>query len=112
MIRVEMSSRDPEKVPGSPAGPGGPGGPGLPTSLLLAEKTNRRCSHTTVTPRSFFAPKKPQTLTNVAGNVLLELSGRSNWSWRTWRTWRARRTRGDRDGAWKKCCEVMDTEFT
>lgn len=40
-----MSSSEPEKVPGIPGGPGGPGGPGLPTSLLLAEWTNKTCSH-------------------------------------------------------------------
>lgn len=38
-----MSSSEPEKVPGIPGGPGGPGGPGLPTSLLLAEWTNKTC---------------------------------------------------------------------
>lgn len=35
MIRVEMSSKDPEKVPGIPGGPGGPGGPGDPTTRFL-----------------------------------------------------------------------------
>lgn len=35
MIRVEISSIEPEKVPGIPGGPGGPGSPGVPTSLLL-----------------------------------------------------------------------------
>lgn len=35
IIRVEMSSKDPEKVPGTPGGPGGPGGPGDPTTLFL-----------------------------------------------------------------------------
>lgn len=35
IIRVEMSSNEPEKVPGIPGGPGGPGGPGVPVSLLL-----------------------------------------------------------------------------
>lgn len=58
MIRVEMSSREPEKVPGTPGGPGGPWGPGLPTSLLLAEWTNNTCSHTTVTPQSSLLQKK------------------------------------------------------
>lgn len=35
IIRVEISSKDPEKVPGVPGGPGGPGGPGDPTTLFL-----------------------------------------------------------------------------
>lgn len=35
MIRAEMSSIEPEKVPGIPGGPGGPGGPGTPACLLL-----------------------------------------------------------------------------
>lgn len=35
IILVEMSSKDPEKVPGIPGGPGGPGGPGDPTTLFL-----------------------------------------------------------------------------
>lgn len=47
-----MSSSEPEKVPGIPGGPGGPGGPGLPTSLLLAEWTNKTCSRSILSPRS------------------------------------------------------------
>lgn len=35
MILVEMSSIEPEKLPGIPGGPGGPGGPGAPLNLLL-----------------------------------------------------------------------------
>ena len=35
IIRVEMSSIEPEKVPGIPGGPGGPGGPGILDCRLL-----------------------------------------------------------------------------
>lgn len=35
MTWAEISSIEPENVPGLPGGPGGPGGPGTPVCLVL-----------------------------------------------------------------------------
>lgn len=113
MIRVEMSSKEPEKVPGTPGGPGGPGGPGLPTSLLLAKRTNTE-KHVCVKllPIKVFAPWKKKTLTYVAGNVLLNVSRSSKRPWRSWRARGPRRASGDRDGACMRLGEVRKSEIT
>ncbi len=42
MMRAEMSSIEPEKLPGIPGGPGGPGGPGFPVCLYLPAQNKKK----------------------------------------------------------------------
>lgn len=90
IILVEMSSKDPEKLPGIPGGPGGPGGPGDPTTLFLPAWN---ISEMSLLMTSFREIREIRH-TYIFRDVMVHLSRRSKRArpaWRTRWTWGTRR---------------------